>query len=209
MSHFIISLTYSGFKTLAVILMLFSVIFNSACNTNTIKSADTSNSIDNTITEANNSQKTDDSEEESMKKLAKLLEKPAPDFALKDLAGKEYKLSDFRGKYVFLDFWGTWCGPCVEGLPHIKETYDTADKNKVVFIGVCHECEDLRAFLKENDYPWLQLQSNEKAVADYKVEFFPTPILIDPEGNILITGHLSDDYKRFSDLKKLLNEYIK
>ncbi|MDE6393778.1 MAG: TlpA family protein disulfide reductase, partial [Duncaniella sp.] len=47
----------------------------------------------------------------------------APDFTLPDLNGKEVSLSDFRGKWVVLDFWGSWCGWCVKGFPALKEAY--------------------------------------------------------------------------------------
>jgi peroxiredoxin len=67
----------------------------------------------------------------------------APDFALPDLAGKEHKLSDYRGKDVLLIFWATWCPPCQMELPHLIELRNTTGENKLVMLGVSNEKADV------------------------------------------------------------------
>ena len=67
----------------------------------------------------------------------------APDFTVIDAAGKEVKLSDFRGKLVLLDIWATWCGPCVASMPHNSELAEKFAKDGFVILAVC--ASDTRA----------------------------------------------------------------
>ena len=85
----------------------------------------------------------------------------APDFSLVGIDGKEVKLSDYKGQYVVLDFWGTWCGWCIKGMPEMKKMYEKYG-DKVEIIGIaCGEtgtplgkCEGLRPRLrKESCHP--------------------------------------------------------
>ncbi|MDE6741492.1 MAG: TlpA family protein disulfide reductase, partial [Muribaculaceae bacterium] len=82
----------------------------------------------------------------------------APGFTLPDLAGKKVSLSDFRGKWVVLDFWGSWCGWCIKGFPALKEAYRKYG-DKLVVIGIdCNESEtDWREGVKKHEIPWLNL----------------------------------------------------
>ncbi len=144
------------------------------------------------------------------------LGKQAPDFTLKDLSGKEHKLSDFRGKYVFLDFWGTWCKPCVALLPKIRKAYDQVDKSKIEFIGICVGCHDvdMNEFAKENNLNWLQLVDNdgegEVYVNEvYLINSFPTPLLIDPNGKIVEDGSTEEGYERFLNPMAVIKPYLK
>lgn len=67
---------------------------------------------------------------------------PAPDFTLKDIQGNDFSLSSAKGKYVILDFWGSWCGWCIKGLPDMKKAYRKY-KHKVVFVGIdCNDTEE-------------------------------------------------------------------
>ena len=66
---------------------------------------------------------------------------PAPDFTLKDINGNDFALSSLRGKYVVLDFWGSWCGWCIKGFPEMKKAY-AKHRDKVEFVGVaCNDTE--------------------------------------------------------------------
>ncbi|MDE5552222.1 MAG: TlpA family protein disulfide reductase, partial [Muribaculaceae bacterium] len=105
----------------------------------------------------------------------------APDFTLPDLSGRRVSLSDFRGKWVVLDFWGSWCGWCVKGFPALKEAYKQYG-DKVVIIGIdCNESEaDWRAGVKQHQLPWLNLYNgnDKKLYEEYKIEGFPTKAII-------------------------------
>ncbi len=117
----------------------------------------------------------------------------APDFTLPDLNGKKVSLSDFRGKWVVLDFWGSWCGWCVKGFPALKKAYQEYG-DKIVVIGIdCNESEaDWRAGVKEHQLPWLNLYNghDRDLYTAYNIEGFPTKAIINPEGKLvdLTTG---------------------
>ena len=113
----------------------------------------------------------------------------APAFTLPDLDGKPVSLADFRGKYVVLDFWGSWCHWCIKGFPDMRKTYNKY-KGQLEILGIdCNDTEDKwRAAVKANKAKWKHVrQSNNTAnVSDmYGVRGFPTKIIIDPDGKII------------------------
>lgn len=120
--------------------------------------------------------------------------KVAPDFTLPDLAGVEKSLSDFRGKWVILDFWGSWCGWCIKGFPELKELYKNY-KGELEIIGIaCNDKEDdWHKSVEENELDWLQLFNNSDVSSTYGISGFPTKILISPDGEIAMITVGSDD----------------
>lgn len=124
------------------------------------------------------------------------LGKPAPDFTVVDLDGKEVKLSSFRGKPVFLDFWATWCPPCRASLPH---TQKLADKhgNEIVVLAISNETKDvIETFRKDNNYTYPAYRDADNSASQlYKVEGIPTFVTIDAKGNVVDyqSGYSSDD----------------
>ena len=116
----------------------------------------------------------------------------APDFELPNLQGSTTKLSSLRGKYVVLDFWGSWCVWCIRGIPKMKEAY-TKYKDKMEILGVdCRDTEEKwRAAVDEHQLPWLQVRCPDEklqTIADqYGIEGFPTKVVIDPNGKIINT----------------------
>ncbi|MBQ2179054.1 MAG: TlpA family protein disulfide reductase [Prevotella sp.] len=114
----------------------------------------------------------------------------APDFELPDLQGNPLKLSSLRGKYVVIDFWGSWCIWCIRGFPHMKEAY-AKYKDKMEILGVdCNDTESKwKAAVEEYALPWLQVRCPDEQLqtlaSQYNVEGFPTKVIIDPQGKIV------------------------
>lgn len=115
---------------------------------------------------------------------------PARDFSLTDIDGNNISLSDFRGRWVLLDFWGTWCGWCIKGFPAMREFHNAyGDRCKIIAIDCNDPEERWRDFVTERELPWINLINDPSSSANnaaklYGIEAFPTKILIDPEGII-------------------------
>lgn len=116
----------------------------------------------------------------------------APDFTLNDLNGKPLKLSNFKGKYVLLDFWGTWCVWCVRGIPKMKEYYNKY-KGKFEILSIdCNETQDKwKAGVKKYELPWKHVYQPRTGAVNtldlYGITGFPTKILVGPDGKIVKT----------------------
>ncbi|MCF0160626.1 MAG: TlpA family protein disulfide reductase [Bacteroidaceae bacterium] len=114
----------------------------------------------------------------------------APDFTLNDIDGNPLSLSSLRGKYVVVDFWGSWCIWCVRGIPKMKEYYEKY-KDKMEILGVdCRETvEKWKEGVKANELPWKHVYNPSKTEGDiaplYHVPGYPTKALVDPEGKIV------------------------
>ncbi len=116
----------------------------------------------------------------------------APPFEVKTLDGAPLRLADLRGKYVLLDFWATWCGPCVGETPFLKATYKAFGANDR-FAMVSLSLDDNPAapmdFARKNDIKWIQgflgKWSDSKVTPMYGVEGIPSIFLIGPDGKII------------------------
>ncbi len=116
----------------------------------------------------------------------------APDFTLTDLSGKTIKLSDYRGKVLFLNFWATWCPPCRAEIPDFIEAYSQESANGLEILGISLDTrgkEVVRAFVEkyEINYPVVleSRQKTDKIVNDYQPgEYIPATIIIDKSGRI-------------------------
>ena len=134
----------------------------------------------------------------------------APGFTLPDTEGKEVKLSDFRGKWVVLDFWGSWCIWCVRGFPHLKEAYEKY-RPELEVIGIdCNETrEEWLEGVKKHVLPWVNLycdtQADSSLMEAYGIEGFPTKAIINPEGK-LVDITVGDDPGFYDKLAKFMGK---
>jgi thiol-disulfide isomerase/thioredoxin len=115
--------------------------------------------------------------------------KKAPDFALQTLDGQDVKLADLKGNVVVLDFWATWCGPCVAAMPHLQELSNNTElkeKGLRVFAVNLREGEDkVKPFIESNQYTLTVPMDREGSVAQsYKVQGIPTQVVIGRNGMI-------------------------
>ncbi|NPD82126.1 TlpA family protein disulfide reductase [Prevotella sp. PINT] len=114
----------------------------------------------------------------------------APDFTLNDIDGKPLALSSLRGKYVVLDFWGTWCGWCIKGMPEMKNYYKKyAGKFEILGVDCGDTEEKWKSAVKELDLPWKHVYNPKGTdiMKNYGIQGFPTKIVIDPQGKIVKT----------------------
>lgn len=143
--------------------------------------------------------------------------KPSPTFAnYVDIKGGTKSLSDFKGKYVYVDVWATWCGPCIQQIPFLKDIKKEYKNKNIVFVGISTDDprksggsweaaeQKWRTFVKERDLGDVQLWSGQDYSFQqaYQISGIPRFILIDPNGNIV-----EAEAPRPSDpaLKDLLN----
>lgn len=134
----------------------------------------------------------------------------AMDFQRTDQYGKRIKLSDFRGKYVLLDFWGSWCAPCRLSHPHLKELYSLYKAKDFEIVAVANQKKAAKTLaeqkkmwlnaIEEDNIPWVHVLNDEGNGAPdiaeaYDIKGYPTKILLDQEGKVCmrVIGNLNQE----------------
>ncbi|HTS45218.1 MAG TPA: TlpA disulfide reductase family protein [Puia sp.] len=135
--------------------------------------------------------------------------KEAPDFSLPDINGKKISLSSFRGKYVLVDFWASWCRPCRAENPNVVEAYNRFKNKNFTILGVSldKEKDAWKQAIKDDKLAWTQVSDlkywNSEVVNTFKIDGIPFNILVDPEGKII------GQELRGPDLENKLQEALK
>ena len=118
--------------------------------------------------------------------------KVAPDFEMSDVNGKKCRLSDLKGKYLFIDFWATWCAPCREEIPHmakLQEHFAEDSRIALVSISVDANVKTWKKFLEKEQPAWAQyvVDAENNAILDKEYRIFGIPhfTLLDPEGRFV------------------------
>lgn len=111
----------------------------------------------------------------------------APDFTLPSIDGTKVTLSDYKGKWVVLDFWGSWCPWCVKGIPEMKEIYaELSPKLEIIGIDCKESAEAWKDAVKKYELPWVNVINNTSndVAEEYEISGYPTKVIIDPFGGI-------------------------
>ena len=112
----------------------------------------------------------------------------APDFILPMPNGYRVQLAEFKGKYVLLDFWASWCEPCHKEIPNLKRIYETYHAKGLDIIGISADknVDDWKGTLEEQKEPWCNyIDINRQAISEYKVQYIPSIFILDADGNII------------------------
>ncbi|QJB31848.1 AhpC/TSA family protein [Chitinophaga oryzae] len=133
----------------------------------------------------------------------------APAFSVPDANGKMVSLADFKGRYVFLDFWASWCGPCKPQIPYLKAANDKfKDKNfSMIAVSLDSKKEAWINAVEKHGINWTNVSSlkgwSDETIAAYGANYIPFNVLIGPDGKVLSMGLYGED------VEKKLAEIIK
>ncbi|MBI5047890.1 MAG: TlpA family protein disulfide reductase [Deltaproteobacteria bacterium] len=137
---------------------------------------------------------------------------PAPDFTLNNLDGRRVSLKDFKGKVIFLNFWATWCTPCVIEMPSMEVLHKRYKDKGLVVLAVNSEegVKKVSSFIKKKSYTFPVLLDSDGSVINnsYRAMGFPTTYLIDRSGMVIGKAEGAREWDSLESFK-LIEEILK
>ncbi len=137
---------------------------------------------------------------------------PAPDFEAIDLKGSKIKLSDLKGKVVLIDFWATWCKPCIAGLPHVKELnekYKDRGDFQIIGISLDIDLDKWKKYVRDELLDWINICDGKKKEGEivrlYNAMGIPKYYVVDKEGNIRFNAIMA---KEGFDYEKIIESLL-
>ena len=130
----------------------------------------------------------------------------AKEFVLKDIDGKEFRLSQYRGKVVLVNFWATWCPPCREEMPSMDRAYEQLKKSGIIILAINIGEDEDTIFKFTADYPVsfpLLMDQDSSVINQWPVTGLPTTYVVDPNGHIVYRAIGSREWDDEALLKKL------
>ncbi|MGJ8732738.1 MAG: TlpA family protein disulfide reductase [Cellulophaga sp.] len=113
----------------------------------------------------------------------------------------DFKISDYKGKYVLIDFWSSWCGPCRKGIPNLKEIHKAFKNLEIVSISTDANRGAWEKAVEEEKMPWIQLLDTKKVSNSFNITAIPHLVIISPEGVIVSRGNFHEE-KIWEELAK-------
>lgn len=121
--------------------------------------------------------------------------KPAKNLAFKTIDNQKLKISDFKGSWVYVDVWGTWCGPCRNDLPNVQKFYEETRQDStsnVRMLTLSYNSTNIRGFMNQNNYSFPVAEIDRYETNVLNVYYFPTRFLLTPAGNLIRIPFVSD-----------------
>ena len=137
---------------------------------------------------------------------------PSPELIAETIHGEAVSLDDYEGRFVLLEFWGSWCGPCIPEIPYLNEVHEMFDDDRLVLIGIAldRDVETVEKFMKEHAMTWPQILQPDmfdgELVNAFNIGGVPSMYLVGPDGTI-VTRNLRGE-EMVEEVSRLVSEYF-